>query len=208
MNTFIFIDESGEPGFQNTSPTTHFVLVLLIFDSTQDLKDCENKLIELKQKLKHKTEFKFSKSYDKTRDEFFSTIKNLNYRIRVACIEKARITSSYLRENPKEFYNFFLKKLIENTYNLNNSYIMIDGKASKYLASEVKTYLRQSGNIKINKLKFECSKKNILLQMSDMIAGAIGYSYNRIENKNSQKWKSMIMKEKINIWEFASLSPS
>ena len=114
MNTFIFIDESGEPGFQNTSPTTHFVLVLLIFDSSQDLKDCENKLIELKRKLKHKTEFKFSKSYDKTRDEFFTTIKNLNYRIRVACIEKARITSSYLRENPKEFYNFFLEQFLHN----------------------------------------------------------------------------------------------
>ena len=51
MNTFIFIDESGEPGFQNTSPTTHFVLVLLIFDSSQDLKDCENKLIELAERL-------------------------------------------------------------------------------------------------------------------------------------------------------------
>jgi len=208
MKTFIFIDESGEPGFQDSSPTTHFVLVLLIFDSIEDLQDCENKLVELKQKLKHKTEFKFAKSYDKTRDEFFETIKKLNYRINVACIEKSRINNSSLRENPKEFYNFFLNILIKNAHNLNHPSIMIDGKASKYLASEVKTYLRQNSNIKINKLKFECSKKNILLQMSDMIAGAIGYSYNRFEKINSHRWKSMIVKEKLNILEFAPLPPS
>lgn len=81
---------------------------------------------------------------------------------------------------------------------------MIDGKASKYLALEVKTYLRKNSDLKIKKLKFECSKKNILLQMSDMIASAAGYSYNR---KDAKKWIMMI-RNKTNIWEFAPPLPS
>jgi hypothetical protein len=207
MTTFVFIDESGEPGFQDSSPTSHFILSLLIFDSAQNLKECEEKLLHLKQKLKFKTEFKFVKSYDKVRDEFFETIKDLNFRVRAVCVEKVRIENPFLRNNPKEFYNFFLKKLIINTYNLNDIYIMIDGKASKYLALEVKTYLRQNSSLKIKKLKFECSKKNILIQMSDMIASAVGYSYNRRDRKDSQKWKNII-KKKLDIWEFAPTPPS
>lgn len=207
MSTFVFIDESGEPGFKDTSPTTHFILSLLIFDSVQDLKECEEKLLRLRQELNFKTEFKFVKSYDRIRDEFFNTIKDLSFRVRVVCVEKKRIESVFLRNNPKEFYNYFLKKLIVNTSNLDNVYIMIDGKVSRYLASEVKTYLRQNSNLKINKLKFECSKKNILLQMSDMIASAVGYSYNRKDRKDSQKWKDMI-KKKVNVWEFAPSPPS
>ena len=65
--------------------------------------------MHLKQKLKFKTEFKFVKSYDKVRDEFFETIKDLNFRVRVVCVEKVRIESPFLRNNPKKFYNFFLK---------------------------------------------------------------------------------------------------
>lgn len=73
---FVFIDESGEPSFHEKSPTTHFILSLVIFDSVEDLKKCESKLLELKKKLNFKTEFKFVKSYDKVKDEFFETIQD------------------------------------------------------------------------------------------------------------------------------------
>lgn len=50
-------------------------------------------------------------------------------------------------------------------------------------------------------------QENILLQMSDMIASAVGYSYNRKDRRDSQKWKNII-KKKTNIWEFAPPPPS
>ena len=196
-----FIDESGEPSFHDNHLSDYFVLSLLIFESTEDSKKCEIKLIELKNKLNFKTEFKFSKSCNKTRDEFFAIIQPLNFRVNAIVVEKALITQDYLKNNPKKFYNFFLKQLITNTPNLSDPVIIIDGKASKNLTFEIHSYLRREVSIKIKKLKFEDSKKNIFLQMSDMIASAIGYSYNRREKDNSQKWKETFRK-KAKIWEF------
>jgi hypothetical protein len=84
---FIFIDESGEPSFHKDSPTTHFVLSLLIFESVDDLQACECKLNQLKKKLNFKTEFKFVKSYEKTREDFFGAILYLDFKVSAIVVE-------------------------------------------------------------------------------------------------------------------------
>lgn len=202
MNKFIFIDESGEPGFGKNSPTSHFILSMLIFDSDEDMKLATAKLQSFKKTINFKTEFKFTKSYQSLREKFFETIKVLNFRVKVVCVNKSEIKSKISIKKPQEFYNFYLKELIKNTKNLNNLIIIIDGEAKRLLALQLKTYLRKESNKNIKGLKFQCSKKEILLQMADMIASGIGYSFNRKDKKDSGKYYDYI-KDKVEFLEFA-----
>jgi len=196
MNKFIFIDESGDPGFGNKSPTTHFILSMLIFDSNEDMIIASRTLQNFKSTLNFKTEFKFTKSYKNLREKFFETIRVLNFRVKIVCVDKSKIKSEIFIKKPQEFYNFYLKELIKNTKDLNNLIIIIDGEAKRLLALELKAYLRKDNNINIKQLKFQCSKKEILLQMADMIASGIGYSFNRRDKIDSDKYYNYL-KDKV-----------
>ena len=66
---------------------------------------------------------------------------------------------------------------------LNNATVIIDGSGRKDFRRELERYLKKrinqaKGNLRyIEKVKIEDSKKNNLLQVTDMIAGAVGRSY-------------------------------
>lgn len=196
----VFIDESGDPGFGGKSAKQYFIISLIIFEDYEEANKIERSILNLKKKLNHKTEFKFSKSSNLVRDSFFNKIKDDLFKVKALAVNKDVIHSEFLKSNSKKFYNFILKELVTKV-NLENSIIKIDGKGNRRMTRELRSYLRQGNDLRIKKLKFEDSKNNVLIQMADMIASCIGYSYNRSYKRNSNRWRYLI-ERKIDIWEF------
>lgn len=201
----IFIDESGDPGFKlGRGSTSHFVIAMIIFDKNEDATFTSKVIKDALIDLKIRPEFKFSKSSDIKKDEFFARIKSCRFRIRALVVDKEKIYSKNLRQDDEKFYNYFTKILMNfPELKLNNVSVKIDGSGDREFKKELNRYLRSQ--IKSNlKLKIELvdSSKNYLIQLADMVAGAIAKSYpNQIRQANNS-WKQSLGKKIENIWDF------
>ena len=88
---------------------------------------------------------------------------------------------------------------------LKKASIKIDGSGDKDFKRVLQAYLRKELPInKIKKFRFVDSKADNLIQLADMVAGAIARSY-KSERDESERWRSKLANtNKIDdIWDFA-----
>ncbi len=199
----VVIDESGCTGFKPSS-SSHFVIGMVIFDRFQDAEDAANIVKNLRKDMGLKREFRFSSSNVRVRDAFFDAILKANFSIRILVVEKKLIHSRFLKKNDEKFVAFCLKNLMNDANSrVKNAIIKIDGKGSKAFKHASKTYLRKelpSGVIK--DLKFCDSKKDVLVQIADMMVSAFSRPYNSPNRKDAFKWRNLIESKIENIWKF------
>lgn len=202
----ILIDESGCPGFKLTKGSTpYFVVAMVIFKEFPEAEKTSNLIAELRTTLRAHPEFKFNKTRPVIKDAFFEALTPFNFKVRALVVNKSQIYSSHLRDKKESFYNYFIQMLMQYDDSiLNNASIKIDGSGDKEFKNALTAYLRkQLGQNKIKKFQFCDSKKDNLIQLADMAAGAIARSYNP-DRDNSTRWLHMLQKMgKIdNIWDF------
>lgn len=117
---------------------------------------------------------------------------------------KQNIYSHYLRNHSGRFYNYTLRLLITHN-DLHAARIRIDGNAKKVFLKETTSYLRKeapSGTIA--SLKILDSKKEPLIQLADMVTGAIARNYNNPTASNKNRWLTMLEKKMDKkIWIFS-----
>lgn len=118
---------------------------------------------------------------------------------------KEKIYSPHLRTNDRDFYRYFVRQLIQHDGEImtGNASIKIDGSGNKQFKKEFCKYLKENlEEDKIKNVKFVDSKTDNLIQLADMLVGAIARSYNH-NRKDNNRWR-IILKSKINnIWEFS-----
>lgn len=205
----VFIDESGDAGFKIAKGSSlYFVIVLIIFDDPLDAEETALKIKQLRKKLKKsdKFEFKFNKCDRALRKKFLLDIKDSKFRIRAIVFNKQHIYSSYLRTKKESFYGFALRMVLDkNNDTIKNAKIRIDGSGEKAFRKQLTTYLRTYLNLATKKvmhnLRFRDSGKDVLIQLADMVAGAIRRSYDK-DKKDSEIYRKIINKKEEDIWEF------
>lgn len=120
-------------------------------------------------------------------------------------MDKTKLYSPKLRDDTDSFYHYFVKQLMQYDNDvLINASIKIDGSGDKEFKKTLTAYLRQSiGQNKIKKFKFMDSKSDNLIQLADMIVGAIARSYSETR-KDGDRWLNVLDKKgKIkNLWNF------
>lgn len=201
----IFIDESGDPGFKlGRGSTSHFVVSMVIFDKNEDAESASKIIQQALADLKIKPEFKFNKSSDKIRDAFFDKVKNCKFRVRALVVDKERIYSKNLREDDEKFYNYFVRLLIDfQELKLTDVSIKIDGSGDREFKKELNRYLRSKVKSGFSlKIELVDSHKNHLIQLADMVAGAIAKSYPNQQRQANDSWKQSLGKKIENIWDF------
>lgn len=198
----IFIDESGDPGFRLDKQSSDiFVVCLIIFDDELEAEKVAVKIKELRRKLKKPDcfEFKFNKCSKEYRIKFLETVKDAKFKIRATVVLKKDMTKLKIKKN-KLFYPFVIKKsLEENLKNLSNVKLRLDGKGERLFRREFLTYLRKNlkqRNQKIIKdLRFRDSRGDVLIQLADMVAGAINRGFQKDKTDAKIYW-NIIKKKK------------
>lgn len=209
MSQIVFIDESGDAGFKISKGSSKiFVIVLIIFDDELDAEEVALKIKKLRRDLGKSDffEFKFNKCDREIRIKFLETIRNCNFRIRAIVFDKSILYSSYLRQSKDSFYNFALKQVLEhNNETISNAKIRLDGSGEKVFRESLVVYLRKNLNSDtrtiMKNLRFRDSKKDVLIQLADMVAGSIRRYYHR----SSDDWniyRKVIKKREEDVWEF------
>ncbi|KKQ34843.1 MAG: hypothetical protein US52_C0045G0018 [candidate division WS6 bacterium GW2011_GWA2_37_6] len=205
----IFIDESGDAGFKiSRGSTRFFVIALIIFDDELDAEETALKIKKLRRSI-HKSdkyEFKFNRSSKEIRLKFLSCVKSCNFRIRAIVFDKEKIYSPELRKSKEKFYSYAIKSVLKNSNDtIKNAKVRIDGSGQRSFRRSLTVYLRKNLNLPnreiLKNLRFRDSNKDVLIQLSDMIAGTIKRYYS--DTKQDKREYYDIIKNKIeDLWKF------
>lgn len=200
----VFIDESGDPGFKvskGSSPV--FTAVLVAFRDRTQAAPTDAAISALAERLKIQPEFKFSKSRPEVKDAFFNAVAPFDFCVRSIVVVKDKIYSPHLRANKEAFYGFFVKSMLKFDNNLlQAAKIVIDGSGDREFKRELASYFRkQLGPGQLEKLSFQDSASDRLVQLADMCAGAIARSYKK-DRADAARWRGMLASKIEDVWEF------
>jgi len=206
----VSIDDSGDPGFKKIgrgSPR-HFVIACVIFEDELEAEKTAVAIKQLKRDLKFSdsTEFKFNGSRSEVRLKVLKITLPFAYKIRAIVIDKEKITSEELRNTGDSFYNYAIKSVLRHNFGtLKKAKIRMDGHGDRRFRRNLTNYLRRELNSPTNRvmdnLRLVDSKSNVLIQMADMIAGAIRRSYEQ-EKSDCFIYREIIKKKIQDCWEF------
>ena len=184
----VFIDESGDPG-KTTGPgcSKYFTIALIFFHDHNEAQKVEKCIQELRIKLRIRSdhEFHFNKLSHNWREEFLRAVSRYKWLYAVAIINKAELYGPGFKF-ADSFYKYTCGQafaLIKDQ--LRNAIVVIDSSGNRKFCEELKSYLRKrldvhpaTGEPAIKKLKMEESHRNNLLQLADMVCGAVSRDIN------------------------------
>jgi hypothetical protein len=178
-------------------------MAMVIFRDYRQAELANQAIQEARTVLRVTSEFKFNKCCDAVRDGFFEAVQPFKFGVRAIVVDKSRIYSHNLRTETEKFYSFFLRLLMDhNGGALVNARIKIDGSGDRQFKRELTSYLRrQLGPGKMDSLRFVDSHKDALIQLADMVAGAIGRSCNA-DRKNHTRWHKQLAPKIEKVWSF------
>jgi hypothetical protein len=196
----IFIDDSGDPGFQfHRGSSRFFIITAVICNNVEDANRLREKISECKRQLKlsDNYELKFSSTKKKHIKSILTKTVAMPFCIKAVVVDKSTFRIQQLSKPKVSLYNFVIKEFLLHI-RAHNPIVVIDGRNQHKYALKVLTYLRKQFNIahiKYKKIKFLDSKSDLLLQYADLIAGSIHRSYER--SKTDQNEYLNIIRKKI-----------
>ena len=202
----VFIDESGDTGLKiEKGSSRYFVIALVSFEENEEAIACDQRIELLKRELKLSGdfEFKFSKLRKEQRIKFFEAVLPYSFFYFGIVINKDQDKLYGDGFKIKEsFYKYACSLVFENAKPyLKEATIIIDGSGSRQFKQEFKAYLRKKvGTSIIKKVKIQSSHTNNLIQLADMIAGAVYRSFTKKGDKDIYR-KMLSAKEiYVQVW--------
>lgn len=201
---YIFLDESGELGFKDSS-SKYFIITLLSCDEGElySLRRIMKKVREkiIKKKLKKYPELKGNNSTDKIRFDVLDRFMKTNSEVFVIILEKSKVYE-YLKGKKNKLYNY-ISNLIINECSFDNPcvYLIVDkSKSNRSLREDFDNYIRKMIKDKnhLDKLiiKHENSQSEACLQVLDFISWSIFRNYEYKDSRFFEKIKDKIVIKK------------
>jgi hypothetical protein len=201
----VFIDESGDPGMKLAgSSSRHFIVTLLAFEDNDEALAADHRITLLKRELRFPVcfEFHFNKLRADYRQEFLKAVSPYEWFYFSIVINKEKLTGKGF-QYPDSFYKYTCSLVFENAKPyLNDALVVIDGSGSRQFRRQLSTYLRKrinspgEGNKLIRKVKLQDSKNNNLLQMADMVCGAIARSF-KTEKDDAHVYRKLVSHREV-----------
>jgi hypothetical protein len=203
----VFIDESGDSGMKGKpGSSSHFIITAVCFQDVAVANACDKAIDRLRQSCFRNdwAEFHFNTCSNRIRESFLSSVVDFDFRYWSLVLDKALLRGQGLSQR-SAFYDYAAKLLLEmGTAHLNDAVICLDKSGSRDFYSHMHKVLRESvdsSNRMIRRIKSEPSHSNNLLQLADMICGAVARSYYRTK-ESSQTFRASIQakEDAVRIW--------
>jgi len=205
----VFIDESGDTGFKvGKGSTKNFVVACVIFKDNLEAEKTSVAIKELRRELKvcDDFEFRFTKCSKKFRTRFLQKVRKFDFKYRAVVMVKHRIYGEELRSKKESFHNYSLKMLIKHSFGtIEDARIYIDGSGDRQFRRNAEKYLKRECNELdkiIKKVRFQRSHRSTIIQLADMVAGAVNRSFT--DKKDACHYRKIIKKREGNVWDFGS----
>ena len=181
----VFVDESGDPGLKlEQGSSRYFVVALVIFDDDDEAQAADDRITLLRREIRldPRFEFRFNKCRKDFREQFLKAVRPYQFFYYGIVINK---DPNKLWGEGFKYKNSFYKYTCGLVFQsakafLDDATVIIDGSGSKDFRRELEQYLKRRindpGQRYIRKVKVQSSSRNNLLQLADMVAGAINRS--------------------------------
>ncbi|WP_062526058.1 DUF3800 domain-containing protein [Demequina rhizosphaerae] len=183
---WIFLDDSGDCGMKlSGGSSSHLVMAACVFDD----RDHVEHALELVEEARMNTapggeryrvakEFKYSSTKSSHKDRFFTTMSAAEFRVRAIILDKRLLWSERLLENPSHLKNELIYQLMSSHYDtLEGAKLVIDGQDTRAFDISDRDHFMARVNLRapgtLIDVEFADSKRNGLVQLADMTAGAI-----------------------------------
>ena len=200
----VFIDESGDPGLKlDSGSSDYFIVTLVAFEDSEEALAADQRIQLLKRELGFSPEFEFhfNKLKGSFREAFLSAVASYDFFYFSIVINKAKLKGPGFKFK-ESFYKYTCGLVFENAKPyLDNATVVIDGSGSREFRRQLASYLRKRVNEtkgdgrSIGKVKIQDSHRNNLLQMADMVCGAIARSYK--EKDDAKTYRGLISHREI-----------
>jgi len=179
---FVFIDDSGDPGLMKSS-TNHFIIAAVLVVEQENLNNLKVALDGFRAGLSWNDlhEMKFSSTKKSIIKNLLRFIQRFEFETYAVVIDKTKMTALPHLATGESLYQFVIKELLLRL-ELSETIIFIDGVAHKRQAERIRIYLRHAlkeHKAAKYKIKFVDSRKDVLIQLADVVAGSIARSYDR-----------------------------
>jgi hypothetical protein len=199
----VYIDESGDPGARfHRDSSALFVVSLVIVDNPTPIVVA---LDALRQSFgKPGYEFKFAGMSDAARERFFLTLARQDFRTHCRILDKRTLLNRPSLTAADIYVRVVARALSDVLDDLVHANVVIDQSvrarhAQRRLAERIRAELclNPPSEAIINTIRFANSRTETLVQVADMIAGAVTRSYTRADDR----FLTMIPKRRLTIAE-------
>ncbi len=149
---------------------------MVVFHDTGQATACDARIDQLRNELgvSRNYEFKFNTTRKEFRSAFYKAVQPFTFFYYGIVIDKNDKNAEPLLADRKMFYRYACGLVRESANaQLRNATVVVDGSGSLTFQRQLRTYLRRKIPLLIRKLKLKASRGNNLLQLADMIAGAV-----------------------------------
>lgn len=187
----IYIDESGDSGFNfDKWSSPFFTITLVIFNDPDEAQACSQRIDLLRRELGiwSNYEFHFKKNSDKIRQVFLEAVSSYNFFYYGFVLNKKIVTGKWFQYKDS-FYKCVCWYVFENAKEkIENATVVIDKTWSNDFKYALGKYLRNKLNTKdnkrIKKVAMHRSHTDNLVQLVDYVCGTIHRYYGDSKSKN------------------------
>lgn len=187
----VFVDEAGDTGLKlKQGSSQFFIITLVIFDEDDEALACDQRIALLRRELGvgQEFEFHFNETPRRIKDHFFKAIVPYNFFYVSTIINKKNLYGEGFKFK-NSFYKYTCRLVFDNVKQyLEHAIVVFDGSGSRQFKQELATYLRKRMNddatLRVRKVKMQDSKNNNLIQLADMVCGAVNLSLKSSEDEN------------------------
>jgi hypothetical protein len=181
----VFMDESGDAGMKlGEGSSEFFVVTAVLFEDHDDADLCDERinLIRPELGLPEHFEFHFSKCSKAIRRNFLEKVAPFGFFYLSVVLDKLKLYSPEFRVK-ESLVKYASGLVFENAKpHLRDAIVVIDASGSKDFRNQLSTYLKKrikgdGGCRLIKKVKTSRSDGNNLVQLADMVSGAVWRSF-------------------------------
>jgi hypothetical protein len=204
----VFVDESGDTGLKvGQGSSDLFTIVLVVFEDSEEAQAADDRITLLRRELRKPDnfEFHFVENGDNVREAFLRAVAPYHFFYFGFVVDKTRL---YLPAFPSNaaFYKYLCGLVFESARPyLNEAIVAIDRSGSRGFRQQLITYLKKQVNdseagavTHIKKVSLPESRGSNLLQLADMVCGALARSH-RTDKKDPRRFHKIIAHRAISV---------
>jgi hypothetical protein len=202
----VFLDEAGDLGFKFSKGSSRFLIItLVLFDDEEEARSCDLRIGLLRRELRlpEKFEFHFNQNSPEIRKDFLRAVAPYNFSYFAVVIDKNKFRMPE-PTTARAFYRHACSLVFDNAKKrLTEAIVTIDGKSGRHYKRDLQRDLKKrvndpKANIRyIGTIKIQDSAGNNLIQLADMICGAINRSLS--EKPDAQDYREIIAQREVSV---------
>ncbi len=210
----VFVDESGDTGLRDVAGSTrYFVLTLVLIETQETADEVSRRIDALRQELhlSPRYEFHFFKTKDVLRRAFLTAARHGQFTYCALVVDKRKLSGPEFERGDMFYRSVCATAFQEARPWLREASVQFDESGSRDFRRNLASHLMRVINRKeddfprLKKVKAQDSKGNNLMQLADMICGAVARAYQEeagAEKKDKEEFRRLVQgrEQWVRLW--------